>query len=133
MRILLDSHVFVWAKCAPDELSDGARALIIDPENEVFVSLGSAWELWVKHAKKPIKGFAAVLDAGSSGFLHAAHESGIELLEITLEHAAAAASLPRHHRDPFDRLFIAQAQIERIPVVTADPNFKLYDVEVIPA
>ena len=52
MRILLDSHVFVWAKCAPENLSHDARATLIDPANDVFVSVASAWELWIKHVRK---------------------------------------------------------------------------------
>jgi len=126
MRILLDSHVFVWAKSAPQNMSDEARAAIIDPDNEAFVSLASAWELWLKHAKKPIAGFAPILDAGAAGFLDAARESGIALLDITLDHAATAAALPFVHRDPFDRMLIAQAIMERLTLVTGDPAFKRY-------
>jgi len=126
MRMLLDSHVFVWAKSAPGNLSSEARAAIIDPGNDVFVSLASAWELWIKHAKTPIAGFASVLNSGAAGFLAAARESGIALLEITLDHAAAAAGLPRVHRDPFDRMLIAQAMTERLTLVTGDPAFKRY-------
>ena len=126
MRILLDSHVFVWAKSAPENLSDAARAAVVDPENEVFVSLASAWELWVKHAQRPIAGFASVLDLGAPAFLKASSESGIAVLAITLEHAAKAATLPRVHRDPFDRMLIAQAAVERLTLITSDPVFKLY-------
>ena len=126
MRLLLDSHVFVWAKCAPERLGDDARAAIINPFNEAFVSLASACELWIKHAKKPMAGFAVVLDAGAAGFRRASRESGIALLDITLDHAAAAAALPRAHRDPFDRMLIAQAIQERLTVVTDDPAFKRY-------
>ncbi len=126
MRLLLDSHVFVWAKTAPENLSDAARAAIIDPDNDAFVSLASAWELWLKHAKKPIAGFGPVLDPGVRSFLDAVRESGLTLLEITLDHAAAAAALPPVHRDPFDRMLIAQAITERLTVVTGDPAFKRY-------
>ncbi len=126
MRILLDSHVFVWAKSAPENLSDEARAAIIDPDNDAFVSLASAWELWLKHSKKPIVGFAPVLDGGAPAFAAALRESGIALLEITLRHADAAAKLPPVHRDPFDRLLIAQAIVEKLTIVTVDPAFKKY-------
>ena len=126
MRLLLDSHVFVWAKSAPDNLSEKARAAIIDPGNEVFLSLASAWELWIKHAKKPIAALAPALDSGAVSFFKAAQESGISLLDITLEHAAAAARLPSVHRDPFDRMLIAQAIAERLTVVTADAVFQRY-------
>lgn len=126
MRILLDSHIFVWAKSAPENLSDKARAAIIDPDNDVFISVASAWELWLKHAKKPIAAIAPILDGGAKSFLDAAGESGIELLEITLEHAAAAAALPPVHRDPFDRMLIAQAIVEGLTAVTDDPAFRRY-------
>lgn len=126
MRVLLDSHVFIWAKCAPERLSDRARAAIIDPDNEVYLSLASAWELWLKHAKKRVDVFASVLDAGASAFLDAAQESGISLLDITLEHASLAASLPPIHRDPFDRMLIAQALTHKLTVLTTDAAFKRY-------
>ena len=126
MRILLDSHAFVWAKSAPENLSDEARVAIIDPDNDVFVSVASALELWLKHAKKPIVAIAPVLDAGAPAFLEAARESGIALLEITLDHVARAAMLPLLHRDPFDRMLIAQASAERLTLVTRDPAFRRY-------
>ena len=126
MRILLDSHVFVWVKSAPENLSHQALTAIIDPENEVFVSVASAWELWIKHAKKPIVALAPVLDFGAVAFLKAAGESGIALLEITLDHAAAAAALPRFHHDPFDRMLIGQASVERLTIMTDEAAFKRY-------
>jgi PIN domain nuclease of toxin-antitoxin system len=126
MRILLDSHVFIWAKSAPENLSSEVRAAIIDPDNEVFVSIASAWELWIKHAKKPISVLGPVLNAGASGFLNAASESGIAMLEITLQDAVVAARLPLFHRDPFDRMLIAQATRERLTLVTRDPAFRRY-------
>jgi PIN domain nuclease of toxin-antitoxin system len=126
MRLLLDSHVFVWAKSAPEKLSDKARAAIIDPDNEIFVSLASAWELWIKHAKRPIAGFGAVLDSGAKHFIDAARESGIAILGITLDHVANAGTLPARHHDPFDRMLIAQAVTEQLTIVTGDPAFKLY-------
>jgi PIN domain nuclease of toxin-antitoxin system len=126
VRILLDSHIFVWAKSAPENLTEEARAAIIDPANEVFISVASAWELWLKHAKKPIAAIAPILNRGVASFLKAARESQIALLEIRLEHAAAAAALPRIHRDPFDRMLIAQAIVEDLTAVTNDPVFRRY-------
>jgi PIN domain nuclease of toxin-antitoxin system len=126
MRILIDSHVFVWAKCAPEHLGDAARATLIDPAHEVFVSVATAWELWIKHARTPMKELAPVLDAGAHEFVQAARESGLELLDITIDHAAAAAALPRVHRDPFDRMIAGQAIAERMALMTSDPVFARY-------
>ncbi|MBL9095298.1 MAG: type II toxin-antitoxin system VapC family toxin [Alphaproteobacteria bacterium] len=130
MRLLLDSHVFVWAKLAPEKLRHTARAAIFNPDNDVFVSVATAWELWVKHAKRPI---ASILDGGPSAFLSAVAESGIAMLDIALGHAAVAADLPLRHRDPFDRMLIAQAIVERLTLVTADPVVAAYEgFDVLP-
>lgn len=126
MRILVDSHVFIWIKSAPENLTDEARAAIIDPSNDVYVSIASAWELWLKHAKRPITAVAPILDGGAASFLKACKESGLALLDITLEHAATAAALPPVHRDPFDRMLIAQAITESLTAVTDDPVFRRY-------
>ena len=126
MRILLDSHIFVWVKSAPDNLSHEARAAIVDPDNDIFLSLASAWELWIKQTNKPIAGFAPALDSGASGLVMAALESGITLLEITLDHIAEAAALPLIHRDPFDRMLIAQALTEGLTLMTHDTVFARY-------
>ena len=126
MKILLDSHAFVWAKCSPLHFSETTRSLIISPANEVHISVASAWELWIKNSKKPIKGLADLLTRGPRAFRDAAEESGIELLQVTLEHAAAAAALPQIHRDPFDRMIIAQAIQEHFTVITADNIFSKY-------
>lgn len=126
MRILLDSHVLVWIKCAPENMTDASLAAIVDPDNDVFVSVATAWELWIKHVKKAIPGFPAVLGKGAEGFLRAANESGIELLDITLAHVAAAAALPPIHSDPFDRMLIAQAMAARLTLMTNDTAFRRY-------
>lgn len=126
MRLLLDSHVFVWANAKPKYLTPQAGAALIDPANDLFVSSASAWELWIKHAKKPIKEFAGVLDGGAIAFRDAAMRSGIALLDISLDHAAMVRALPRHHGDPFDRLLIAQAIHEGLTLVTHDAVFNRY-------
>lgn len=126
MRLLVDSHVFVWASALPKNLSARATAAITDPDNEVFVSVASAWELWIKHAKKPIKEFAHVLDGGARSFREAAMLSRIALLDISLQHAAFVRGLPRHHGDPFDRLLAAQALQEGLILVTHDDLFDRY-------
>jgi len=126
MRLLTDSHVFVWASAVPKNLSARAAAAIVDPENEVFVSVASAWELWIKHAKKPIKDFAHVLDGGARAFREAAALSRIALLDISLQHVAQVRSLPQHHGDPFDRLLAVQALHEGLILITHDDLFDRY-------
>lgn len=123
MRLLLDSHIFVWAKSAPGLLGEAVMSAIVAPQNDVFVSVASAWELWLKHARKPI---APVLDGGAVAFEAALTESGFSLLDIALEHVSKAASLPMHHRDPFDRVLIAQAIGEGMTLVSSDPEFDSY-------
>lgn len=123
MRLLLDSHVFLWSKIDPGKLSTPTRAAIMDADNEVFVSVVTAWELWIKNAKKPL---AAILDGGPSAFLSSVAESGMQILDIALGHAAMAARLPPLHRDPFDRMLIAQATVERLTLVTADADIARY-------
>ena len=126
MRLLLDSHVFLWAAALPMNLTPPARAALVHPGNDVFVSLASAWELWIKHAKKPFKEFAHVLDGGADAFRDAVTQLQIRLLDISLHHAAGVLALPHHHDDPFDRLLIAQAMHERLTLVTHDDVFDRY-------
>jgi PIN domain nuclease of toxin-antitoxin system len=126
MRLLADSHVFVWASALPRHLSERAAAAIVDPDNDVFVSVASAWDLWIKHAKKPIKEFAHVLDGGAPAFRAAAALSRFTLLDISLQHAALVRSLPQHHGDPFDRLLVAQALQEGLVLDTHDDIFDRY-------
>jgi PIN domain nuclease of toxin-antitoxin system len=123
MRLLLDSHIFVWTKSAPNLLGDAVAAAIVAPHNDVFVSVASAWELWLKHARKPI---STVLDGGAAAFKASLAESGFSQLDIALDHAARAAALPMHHRDPFDRMLIAQAMAEGMTLVTGDVEFDAY-------
>jgi PIN domain nuclease of toxin-antitoxin system len=122
MRLLLDTHVAIWALVAPERLAKAAQALIADPENEVFVSAASIWEIAVKHrlgklSAPPFSGTDAI------GYFRAA---GYRLLAVNAEHAAATESLPPHHADPFDRLLVAQAQGEPLRLVTHDTKLAAY-------
>ena len=127
MRVLLDTHVLLWWLFDDLGLSASARALIADPGNAVLVSSASAWEIAIKHrlgklpeAKEAVENLPRLL-----------REARIESLPITVEHALAAGALPGPHRDPFDRMLIAQSRIENLPVVTADPVFAQYSVPVL--
>ena len=120
MRVLLDTHALLWSLGQPTTLASEARMVIEDGRNEVFVSPVSAWEVAIKRA-------AGKLDA--SGDLAAEIEAAAFVgLPITIAHAFAAGALPPHHRDPFDRMLIAQAQVEGLTIVTRDLRFAAYDV-----
>jgi PIN domain nuclease of toxin-antitoxin system len=120
MRVLLDTHALLWSLGQPSMLTPEARMVIEDGGNEVFVSPVSAWEVAIKRA-------AGKLDA--SGDLAAEIEAAAFVgLPIMIAHALAAGALPPHHRDPFDRMLIAQAQVEGLTIVTRDLRFAAYDV-----
>ncbi len=126
MNILLDTHAYLWATLEPDRLSEGARALILDPANRVHFSAVSAWEIAIKTrlGKLTVHGplRKMVLDEPANlGYLP---------LPVTAEHAAGIVELPLYHNDPFDRLLIAQARLEHLVVLTHDAAFAEYEVEV---
>jgi PIN domain nuclease of toxin-antitoxin system len=106
-------------------LGPDARAAIRDPENDVAVSAASIWELEIKIALGKLESDAELLEE--------VRRVGYRVLPIAAEHAVAAARLPLHHRDPFDRLLIAQAQLEGLTVVTVDPRFGRYAVRTLAA
>jgi PIN domain nuclease of toxin-antitoxin system len=124
VRLLLDTHALLWWLFDDKRLSAQARKLIAAADNEVMVSSASAWEITAKHrlGKLPRTGD---LPTRLPVYLRKARMS---VLAISLEHAMAAGRLPGPHRDPFDRMLIAQAQLERTPVITIDPIFKDYGV-----
>ena len=125
MRLLLDTHIFLWWLSDWERISEPARAAIADPGNEVFVSAVSGWEIGVKKAKGRLVApddLAAVVD-----------EKRFEHLPLTFAHAERAAALPSHHRDPFDRMLIAQAQAEGLVLVTRDSRMADYEVATMRA
>ncbi|MGQ0657252.1 MAG: type II toxin-antitoxin system VapC family toxin [Chromatiales bacterium] len=127
VKALLDTHTLLWWLFDDPKLSRRARTVIKDRESIILVSSASAWEIATKHrlGKLPEAGEAV------SRLPALINQSRFDTLPITLEHALAAGMLPTHHRDPFDRMLIAQAQIEELPIVTNDRVFKNYNVEVL--
>jgi PIN domain nuclease of toxin-antitoxin system len=125
MRILLDTHALLWSLGQPDTLTSEARLAIEDGRNEVLVSAVSAWEVAIKRAigKLDVIGDLAA-EIAAAAFVG---------LPITIAHALATGALPPHHRDPFDRMLIAQAQIEGLTIATRDPRFAAYDVPILRA
>jgi PIN domain nuclease of toxin-antitoxin system len=124
-RLLLDTHVFLWWLADSAELSDSARKAIADERNEVFVSAASGWEISIKRATGKLKA-PDNLDA-------LVEESGFTPLPITFFHGEQAGALPVHHKDPFDRMLIAQAQAEGLLIVTRDPWIPRYGIKTLAA
>ena len=127
MRYLLDTHVLLWWMVDDEQLSASSRTVIGGPDNELFVSSASAWEISTKHrlGKLPEAG-EIVRDFGD--LLQRAH---MMPLSVSIEHALKAGALPAHHRDPVDRMLIAQSAIEEMPIITKDPAFAAYGVELV--
>jgi len=126
MNLLLDTHTFLWAIDNHPNLSLKAREAIIDGSNVVFISAATAWEITIKKAIGKLK-----LPEGS--YLEELTLHRFTPLDITTEHALAVEHLPPHHKDPFDRMLIAQAQVEKLTLVTRDEKIKAYPVSVIEA
>lgn len=120
MRLLLDTDTFLWWVSDWGEIDETTRDAIADPGNEVFVSAVSGWEIAVRKAQGRL-----VAPDNLSAVVEAKH---FEHLPLTFAHAERAAALPMHHRDPFDRMLIAQAQTEGLVLVTRDQRIRLYDV-----
>ena len=127
MRILLDTHVFLWWVEDAPTLSRKARGAIANPENQCFLSLASSWEMAIKMSLGRLR----LPDTIERFIPQQLAENGFSQLQIDFRHVARVASLALHHRDPFDRLLIAQAMEEKMPVVTVDPLFTKYGVRRI--
>jgi PIN domain nuclease of toxin-antitoxin system len=123
VRLLLDTHVWLWMLTTPERLNEAARSAVADPAHEVVLSAASAWEVAIKHelGKLPLNGSPAQLVEVSI------RELNVSVLPITIGHALAAATLPLHHKDPFDRMLVAQAGLEGLTLVTADEVIRQYD------
>ena len=124
MRYLLDTHTLLWARSAPDRLSGEALAVLQSADNVLYVSMASLWECAIKSSI----GKLAVPD----GFFRIV-SADYDILGIDVSHVETCASLPLHHRDPFDRLLVAQAQLGGLTLVTRDRNIARYDVPTVPA
>ena len=129
MKLLIDTHCWLWLTAAPERFSPEALKQIKAADTELFLSAASAWEIAVKYALGKLR----LPDLPGKYLARYLHETRTTPLSITLEHATHVAELPQHHRDPFDRLLIAQARLERLALLTADSQIGEYDVEVIDA
>ena len=127
MNLLLDTHIFLWWDGPFNLLSPQARNLCLDPNNVLFLSLASVWEMQIK------------VQLGKMSFQHSLvqtirdqqQNNGLQILPIELQHIYALDALPLHHKDPFDRLIIAQAQTANMTLLSADAIFKQYLPNVV--
>jgi PIN domain nuclease of toxin-antitoxin system len=127
VNALLDTHTFLWTVTDDRRLSAAARDLIVDGSNECFLSAVSMWEIVLKANARKL-----YVEGGPAKFLDSQlKRNRFSTLAILPSHVFQAASLPAMHKDPFDRLLIAQAQVENLPLITADPEIRRYRVQVI--
>jgi PIN domain nuclease of toxin-antitoxin system len=124
VRLLLDTHALLWWLAGDKQLSKKARALIGDADNPIYVSAASAWEVTTKHRLGKLPD-AAVL---ATDFARQVAAQGFIGLEITIDHGQRAGTLPGPHRDPFDRMLIAQAQAENLALVSIEDVFDRYGI-----
>ena len=125
MNILLDTNVFLWILSDDRRLSDSAREVFLSPENRIWFSIAGLWEVFIKlrlgklqlETSDPQAFFTAQL-----------HENSVRILGITVEHVAGTLKLPMIHKDPFDRLIVAQSLHEKMPVLSSDAVFSEYGV-----
>ena len=126
-RLLLDTHVFLWWLSERERLRDAAVRALGEPANTLLFSAASSWEIAIKYALRKLK-----LPEPPSRFVpERLARQGMVPLAVEHSHALRVSELPRHHEDPFDRLLVAQAQLEKAAVLTADPSFLLYDVDIL--
>ena len=129
MRILLDTHVFLWMQTAPEQFSDQALEILENAGHELLLSAASSWEIAIKYGLGRLP-----LPSDPAEYVpNRMIASNVSALDVLHRHALGVARLAAHHRDPFDRLLVAQAEAESVPIMTADPAFAPYDVDVIPA
>jgi PIN domain nuclease of toxin-antitoxin system len=127
MNLLLDTHAFLWWVMDDPRLSQRARELLADGDNRLLFSAASGWEIAIKThigrlaLPEPAEHFVPAQLAANA----------IENLPVLLSHALRTGALPNHHRDPFDRMLVAQSQLEGLPVLSSDPLLAQYEVEVI--
>ena len=127
MRLLLDTHVAIWATNTPERIPARVRARVEDRREQVSVSVAAVWEIAIKHPlgrqdAPPLSGHQAIVEFERAGF---------NLLDVTAAHAACVERLPLIHSDPFDRLMLAQAIIENMQFVTYDRHLSRYDIALL--
>ena len=125
MRLLLDTHTLIWMASLDDKLSEKAKSLILDTDNELFLSVASIWEMSIKASLGKL-----ILQQPIEQIINQqVQTNGLQLINIETTHALAVSTLPWHHRDPFDRLIIAQSQLENLTILGCDTAMDVYDIK----
>ena len=127
MRALLDTHAFLWWVTDDDRLSTSAREIIADGNNEIYFSAASGWEIAIKARL----GRLAVPDDFTRFMIDQIERNGFRTLAVELGHALRVHALDDHHRDPFDRMLVAQSMIENLPIIGRDKQLAAYGVDMI--
>ena len=127
MKYLLDTHTFLWWNLDDPQLSTIAKEIIADGSNEIFLSAATAWEIAIKTAR----GRLTLPEDPARYASNRMSLHNFQALPVHIHHATRVYTLPMHHTDPFDRLLIAQSQVEAMPLLTADVDIRKYDVEVV--
>jgi PIN domain nuclease of toxin-antitoxin system len=129
VRLLIDTHVWLWLQTTPDRVDDVTLRVLADESNDLYLSAASGWEIAIKYRLSKLR-----LPQPPDVYVpDRMRRSGTTPLSVEHAHALRVAHLPDHHRDPFDRLLIAQSQLLDVAIVTADDQFAAYDVELIRA
>ncbi len=126
MKLLLDTHAFIWWDSAPEKLSGAALALCRESANQLILSVASLWELQIKRQLGKLDLRLPLAEI----LTHQQGTNGLVILPIVQEHVLALEALPFHHRDPFDRLLVAQALVEEAVLVSGDPILKSYSGDI---
>lgn len=127
MKVLLDTHILLWLSADSSKLSDRVKTIILEEQNSLFLSLASIWELQIKSQLGKLSLTRPLPDL----LKQQCETNDINLLPIALEHIFTLNDLPHHHRDPFDRLLLAQSKFEKMPILSIDSIFDAYEVERI--
>jgi PIN domain nuclease of toxin-antitoxin system len=126
MDLLLDTHSLIWFLNGDEKLSEKVKLAIVDPANSKYVSIASIWEIAIKISLDKFR-----FPKGFKHFLDMIESNGFEILPITFEHALVLSTLEFFHRDPFDRLLIAQCKSDNLVILTRDENIKRYNINSI--
>ncbi len=122
---LLDTHIFIWAMEKSMRLPEEIKSIIVDPQNKILISVASIWEIVIKKTTKQAK-FNFDLETSIQ-------QAGLEVLPIQVSHVLNLGDLPNYHKDPFDRILVAQAKVENLTIITTDKKIWRYDISLVKA